>query len=540
LPLFSSAQKGKINKYEALDLVLIIDRSGSMVGTERGIIKGHQTMIDALKKTGKNVTLTTILFDDDTVIASDGKRIRIDEIKKIKYEPDGTTALYDAWGAAITHVNERKKDKNNPYPNADVLYLTVTDGEENSSTIFDWSKIRSMMTRERERSNEGRGVREFATVREFGIDFEQFLKDAKLVQNNTQIFYRGDAGIDVLFKIIELAAEEMIQNRKITEQWIKKSDKLKIGSYTLGQLKRMTKEPERLLVNMEKTFMELLKIADDGLTKNFLTAYTQYCKGLEKLKLQTGDAEVDSILKLYIGKQSANQKEVLQYAKNKTVEKAAVESQLNLGKIRKIADSKQATDWELYNAINVYNDSVKNFKQVPASNTHLNDIKIIDNISDIIAKQKERFEEIISIAFKSRTELLKYAFGEEDIKTFRSLSWFTREPLFTLIKDFPDYKEFCGWVDTLNKEMPASASKDNIFGFLEIFSPDQLVPLLKNESPVIAATILSRLPPNVAAQTLEKFPLNLKTEILKHIARKSEVSPDVLERVAAVLREKSG
>jgi len=143
LPLFSSAQKGKINKYEALDLVLIIDRSGSMVGTERGIIKGHQTMIDALKKTGKNVTLTTILFDDDTVIASDGKRIRIDEIKKIKYEPDGTTALYDAWGAAITHVNERKKDKNNPYPNADVLYLTVTDGEENSSTIFDWSKIRS-------------------------------------------------------------------------------------------------------------------------------------------------------------------------------------------------------------------------------------------------------------------------------------------------------------------------------------------------------------------------------------------------------------
>jgi len=540
LPVFSLAQKGKINKYEALDLVLIIDRSGSMIGTERGIIKGHQTMVDALKKTGKNVTLTTILFDDDTVIVSDGKLIRTDEIKKIKYEPDGTTALYDAWGAAITHINERKKDKNNTYPNADVLYLTVTDGEENSSTVFNWSKIRSLMMRERERSNEGHGVREFATVREFGIDFEQFLKDAKLVQNNTQIFYRGDAGIDVLFKIIELAADEMIQNRKITEQWIKKSDKLKIGSYTLGQLKKMTKEPERLLVNMEKTFMELLKIADDGLTKNFLTAYTQYCKGLEKLKLQTGDAEVDSILKLYIGKQSANQKEVLQYAKNKTVEKAAVESQLNLGKIRKIADSKQATDWELYNAINVYNDSVKNFKQVPASNAHLNDIKIIDNISDIIAKQKERFEEIISIAFKSRTELLKYAFGEEDIKTFRSLSWFTREPLFTLIKDFPDYKEFYGWVDTLNKEMPASASKDNIFGFLEIFSPDQLVPLLKNESPVITATILSRLPPNVSAQTLEKFPLNIKTEILKHIARKSEVSPDILERVAAVLRGKAG
>jgi len=62
MKLFSPAQKDKINKCEALDLVLIIDRSGSMEGTERGIILGHQKIIDALKKTGKNVTLTTIFL----------------------------------------------------------------------------------------------------------------------------------------------------------------------------------------------------------------------------------------------------------------------------------------------------------------------------------------------------------------------------------------------------------------------------------------------------------------------------------------------
>ena len=38
MQLFSSAQKGKTHKCEALDLVLIIDRSGSMDGTERGIM----------------------------------------------------------------------------------------------------------------------------------------------------------------------------------------------------------------------------------------------------------------------------------------------------------------------------------------------------------------------------------------------------------------------------------------------------------------------------------------------------------------------
>ena len=123
----------------------------------------------------------------------------------------------------------------------------------------------------------------------------------------------------------------------------------------------------------------------------------------------------------------------------------------------------------------------------------------------------------------------------EDNKTFRSLTWFTREPLYSLIKNFPDYVEFCKWIDTLNKEISASASKENIFGFLETFKPEQLVPLLKNEAPVIAAAVLSRLPPNVSAETLGKFPPDLKTEILKHIARKSEVSPDMLERIAAVL-----
>jgi|GEM_PF-1620002 len=497
-------------------------------------------MLNALKRTGRNVTLTTILFDDDIIIECDGKCVRTDEIKRIKYRPWGSTALFDAWGASITHINERKKDGNNPYPNADVLYLTVTDGEENSSTVFDWPKIRSLMTREQARSNEGRGVREFAIVREFGIDYEQFVKDARFGQNKTQTFYRGDAGIDVLFKIVELAAENMIQNRGITEQWIRQSDKLKIGSYTLGQLKKLTKEPEKALARMEKKYTQLLRIADDGLTSEFWAVYKQYGKEVEKFALHTGNAEVDSILELYIGKQGNNQKEVLRYAKDKTVEKAAVQSRLNLGKIRKLAEGRGTTDYEFYNAINAYNDSVKKFQQVPSLNAHLNDVRIIDNISDIVATQKERYEEIISTAFKSRIGLLKNAFGTEDIDTFRRLAWFTREPLFSAIKDFPDYKEFCKWVETLSKEMSAPASKDNVFGFLETLGPDRLAALLKSESPVIAATVLSRLSPGVSAETLGKFPIDLKMEVIKHIARKSEVPPDALERVAAVLCEKCG
>jgi Zn-dependent M16 (insulinase) family peptidase len=80
--------------------------------------------------------------------------------------------------------------------------------------------------------------------------------------------------------------------------------------------------------------------------------------------------------------------------------------------------------------------------------------------------------------------------------------------------------------------------------FLEDFSGPQLAWLLRDESPAAAALILSRLPPRLAADALaagtagaagtERMP-----EIVRRIARPGEVSPEVLERAAAGLREKA-
>ena len=89
----------------------------------------------------------------------------------------------------------------------------------------------------------------------------------------------------------------------------------------------------------------------------------------------------------------------------------------------------------------------------------------------------------------------------------------------------------------LNKTVPDS--KENIFSFLEEFNSEQLVILLKDESPAAAALVLARLPPKIAAGTLGKFPPEFKPEILKRIARQSVVSPEVLERAAQALREKA-
>jgi flagellar motor switch protein FliG len=89
----------------------------------------------------------------------------------------------------------------------------------------------------------------------------------------------------------------------------------------------------------------------------------------------------------------------------------------------------------------------------------------------------------------------------------------------------------------LNKAVPES--KENIFSFLEDFSAEQLILLLKNETPQTAALILSRMPPKVSAAALCKLPPEQKPEVLKRMARKSEIAPEVLEQVAAALKEKA-
>lgn len=91
--------------------------------------------------------------------------------------------------------------------------------------------------------------------------------------------------------------------------------------------------------------------------------------------------------------------------------------------------------------------------------------------------------------------------------------------------------------ELLNRAIPKT--KENIFGFLEDFSPDQLIQLLQTETAQAAALILSRLPPKLSAAVIGRLPPESKPEVLKRIARQKTVSPETLEQIAAALKEKT-
>jgi flagellar motor switch protein FliG len=88
----------------------------------------------------------------------------------------------------------------------------------------------------------------------------------------------------------------------------------------------------------------------------------------------------------------------------------------------------------------------------------------------------------------------------------------------------------------LNKAIPES--RENLFSFLEEFSPEQLVMVLKTETAQTMALILSRLPHKLSAEILSKLPPDRKPEVLMRIAHQREISPEVLEQVTAALKEK--
>ncbi|MCL2213933.1 MAG: flagellar motor switch protein FliG [Treponema sp.] len=90
--------------------------------------------------------------------------------------------------------------------------------------------------------------------------------------------------------------------------------------------------------------------------------------------------------------------------------------------------------------------------------------------------------------------------------------------------------------EILNKAIPES--KENLFGFLEEFSTEQLAMLLKNESAQTSALILSRMPPKLTADVLCRLPSDSIAEVVLRIAHQKEVSPEVLEQVSSALKEK--
>lgn len=123
---------------EDLDLIFLMDRSGSMSGSEKDTIGGFNSFVQREKKKEFITRVTTILFDDKYEVLYKRKSIyEVDELTDKQYWVRGCTALLDAIGKTINTFDKEIDNK--------VLFVIMTDGLENSSREFSKEQIRSLI-----------------------------------------------------------------------------------------------------------------------------------------------------------------------------------------------------------------------------------------------------------------------------------------------------------------------------------------------------------------------------------------------------------
>lgn len=139
-------------KKNLTEIVFILDRSGSMAGLEKDTIGGFNAMIEKQRKEPGEALVSTVLFDNESVVIHDRVDIqRIEPMTCKEYYVRGCTALLDAVGGAIHHIgNVHKYAREEDRPEK-TLFVITTDGMENASRKFTYDRLKAMIERQKEK-----------------------------------------------------------------------------------------------------------------------------------------------------------------------------------------------------------------------------------------------------------------------------------------------------------------------------------------------------------------------------------------------------
>ena len=137
-------------KKNLTELVMILDRSGSMSGLERDTIGGYNAMLKKQRETEGEVLVSTVLFDHETEVLHDRVPLdRVPEMTEKDYYVRGCTALLDAVGGAVHHIgNIHKYAREEDRPEKTIFVIT-TDGMENASRMYTYERVKAMIERQK-------------------------------------------------------------------------------------------------------------------------------------------------------------------------------------------------------------------------------------------------------------------------------------------------------------------------------------------------------------------------------------------------------
>ena len=209
------------------ELVFILDKSGSMGGLETDTIGGYNAMLAKQKDVEGECRITTVLFDHRYALLHDRTDIRaVSPITQKEYQVGGTTALIDAMGRTIDKIGNAQKHTAEDYRAEKVMFVIITDGQENASRSYTANDVKMMVQRQKERFGWefiflGANIDAVETAGHFGISADR-ASDYVSDSLGTQLNFRAMSAMVAEFRnsdsISDCHLEEIRQDAKSREK----------------------------------------------------------------------------------------------------------------------------------------------------------------------------------------------------------------------------------------------------------------------------------------------------------------------------------
>lgn len=133
------------------DIVIVLDRSGSMGGIARQTIEGFNQFLDEQRKDEDQSAVSLILFDDQyDVVYVASPLAQTAPLTRETFKPRGSTALLDAMGQTIQETGQRLSALPEERRPEHVLFVIITDGFENCSRQFTHTQVADMIAHQRD------------------------------------------------------------------------------------------------------------------------------------------------------------------------------------------------------------------------------------------------------------------------------------------------------------------------------------------------------------------------------------------------------
>ena len=190
----------------SIDLVVILDKSGSMYSMVDDTIGGFNSYLDEQRKKDIPVKVSMGMFNQK--LEEKYSRVDLKDVKNLTnedYAPQGMTALFDAVGNTLSAL---KMDEGVNAEGNKVLVVIITDGMENASSEWTKSAVKDLIGELR-----GKGY-EFVFLGA-DIDAADVAEDIGISRETSMKFKKTGAGVKGNFKAMSVMMDTVSEGSSL-------------------------------------------------------------------------------------------------------------------------------------------------------------------------------------------------------------------------------------------------------------------------------------------------------------------------------------